>query len=92
MKKASSSTNVVDDLSSIFGGRFENVLFIDAIAVSVFVLLLTWLFLSLLFYGLKQLHHLDSFRKLKGKMKKGEEPDWNASRELRSVRYVLLQL
>lgn len=43
------------------------------------------------FYGLKLLHHhLERFRKLKGKVKKDEKPGWNASRGLRIERYALL--
>lgn len=38
---------------------------------------------------LLRLHlHLECSKRLKGKLKKGEERDWNASKELRSVRYV----
>jgi hypothetical protein len=39
---------------------------------------------------MKLLHHLESFKKLKGKVKKDEKLDWNATRGLRSVWYVLL--
>lgn len=60
------------------------------VVVCVFVSLLTWIFFSFLFYGLKLLQHLESFRKLKGKLKKGDEPGWSATRGLRSVLYVLL--
>jgi hypothetical protein len=52
--------------------------------------MLTWLFLSLFFFGLKLLPQLESFSKLKGKVKKDEKPGWNAFKGHRSVQYVLL--
>lgn len=52
--------------------------------------MLTGLFLSLFFYGLKLLHQLEDFRKLKGKVKKDEKPGWNAFKGLRSARYAFL--
>ena len=70
----------------------HNIFFIDAEFIGFFESQhLQKLFLSPFFYDLKLLHHhLESFRKLKGKLKKDEEPGWNATRGLRSVRYVLL--
>jgi len=89
MKKASSSTNIVDDLSSIFGGwLMSEYIFKIHWKFWVSVLITEALFVSF-FYGLKLLHHhLERFRKLKGKVKKDEKPGWNASRGLRSVRYM----
>lgn len=51
-------------------------------------LLCSWRLTKLLCL-LKLLHlHLENSKRLKGKLKKGEEPGWNATKELRSVRYV----
>ncbi|CAN1781356.1 Auxilin-related protein 2 [Linum perenne] len=63
MRKASSATNIVDDLSSIFGG-------------------------SCFIKKLLEVDNLESSKTLRGKLKKGVEPGWNATKELRSVRYV----
>jgi len=49
-----------------------------------------FVFFSFPFYGVKLLHLLESSRKLKGKVKTGDEPGWSATRGLRSVLYVLL--
>lgn len=40
----------------------------------------------------KLLHYLENFRKLKGKVKKDEEPDWDVNKGLRSVRCVFFTL
>jgi len=90
MKKASSSTNIADDLSSIFGGWFMCE-YIFKILWNFWVTVLTDAPFVPFFYGLKLLHHhLEHFRKLMGKVKKDEKPGWNASRGLRSVRYAIL--
>lgn len=90
IKKSPSTSFIVDDLSSIFGGNIllkcdsdfqcGNYSFGMSSKASFFN------DISLQ----KLLHYLGNFRKLKGKVKKDEEPDWDVNKGLRSVRCVTL--
>ncbi|KAF8411741.1 hypothetical protein HHK36_004299 [Tetracentron sinense] len=74
MRKASSTKNTIDDLTSIFGG-----------SLSLSLSLPPSLPLRILERNPKLPHRLENSRKLTGKVKKDEEPDWIATKGLKSV-------
>lgn len=84
MRKASSTTNIVDDLSSIFGGIFSFSLFWDNLWLFFFCYLKP-------FFVQKLLQHLVNSKKLKGKLRKDEEQDWKESNALKSARYGIVE-
>lgn len=85
MKKASSTANLVDDLSSIFGGIYICLIRITIDDQAILYSIVHWLNYFCL---QKLLEHLETSKRLKGKLKRGEELGWNVIKGLRSARYV----
>ena len=89
MRKVSTTTNIVDDLTSIFGGNmlFSTVALFPRCCFPLFLTHFTNLMKC--FCLQKVLHQLENSKKWKEKVKKEEERDWNDSEGPRSVQYVL---
>lgn len=95
MRKATSTANIVDDLSSIFGGLISNLSVFLSILSYTFEFLLCLRVLNLMFpyfIILKLPHHLLSSKNLKVKVKKDVKLDMSGTYERESVRYMLASL